>query len=306
MSTPIVVGLAVVVVTTLVAVFLVRKRGGKKFLDRSRQRVRLAAIEQVSPDTKRLRFALPSATMVLGLPVGKHFKVFCPNKVGVKKGEWNGRPDPEAEEAEVERKYTPTSSDDDLGVVDLVIKVYAAGVVDRFPDGGKMSRHMGSLAVGDELEISGPWGMIEYVGRGSWKYGKRDITAAHVGMLAGGTGITPMLQIIAAVLKDKRDATRLSLVFANQTENDILVRDELEKLQADHPTRFKLWYTLDRPPPGWSYSTGFIDADMIKAHLPPPQPDTLILMCGPPPMIQYACKANLDKLGYSKKQQLAF
>lgn len=115
-----------------------------------------------------------------------------------------------------------------------------------------------------------------------------------------------MLQIIAAALKDKRDTTQLSLVFANQTEKDILVRDMLEKLKAEHPDRFKLWYTLDRPPEGWAYSTGFIDADMIKAHMPPPKPGTLILMCGPPPMIQYACKANLDKLGYTKAQQLTF
>jgi len=190
--------------------------------------------------------------------------------------------------------------------VDLVVKVYKGGIIDRFPDGGKMSQHIGKLEVGDELAISGPWGMIEYKGRGSWLYGKREIKANKVGMMAGGTGITPMLQIIAAVLKDSSDATQLSLIFANQTEDDILVRDHLERLQNKYPTRFHLWYTLDRPSSNWKFSTGFIDADMIKAHLPGPASDSLILMCGPPPMIQYACKANLDKLGYTKAQQLAF
>lgn len=296
----ILVGVLVVILTTV----LLLKKSTKKFLDKSRQSVTLSEVLKLSPDTIRLRFSLPESGMTLGLPVGKHFKVFCPNAKGVKAGEWNGHPDPEASEEEIERKYTPTSSDDDLGIVDLVIKVYRPN--SRFADGGKMSQHMGSLKVGDSLDISGPWGMIEYAGRGSWKYGKRDIKANSVGMLAGGTGITPMLQIIKAVLKDKNDATKLSLVFANQTEADILVRDMLEELQTQHPTRFKLWYTLDRPPSNWNYSAGFIDADMIAKHLPPPDPDTLILMCGPPPMIQYACKANLDKLGYTKKQQLAF
>ena len=44
-------------------------------------------------------------------------------------------------------------------------------------------------------------------------------------MMAGGTGLTPMLQIITAVLKEPADASpTLSLLLANQTEDDILVR----------------------------------------------------------------------------------
>ena len=38
-------------------------------------------------------------------------------------------------------------------------------------------------------------------------------------MIAGGTGITPMLQIIEQCLKDPNDDTKLSLLFANQVEN---------------------------------------------------------------------------------------
>jgi ferredoxin-NADP reductase len=40
----------------------------------------------------------------------------------------------------------------------------------------------------------------------------------RLGMIAGGTGLTPMLQIVKRVLKRKDDTTQLSLVFANQTE----------------------------------------------------------------------------------------
>ena len=56
-----------------------------------------------------------------------------------------------------------------------------------------------------------------------------------------------MLQIIKAVLKETEDTTRISLLFANQTEEDILVRSELELLAKQH-RNFSLWYTLDRPP----------------------------------------------------------
>ena len=63
------------------------------------------------------------------------------------------------------------------------------------------------------------------------------------------SGITPMLQIVKAVLKDPADTTKVSLLFANQTEEDILLRSELELLAKRHDN-FELWYTLDRPSEG--------------------------------------------------------
>lgn len=56
-----------------------------------------------------------------------------------------------------------------------------------------------------------------------------------------------MLQLIRHITKDPLDTTTVSLIFANQTEKDILLRDELEKLAKEHPSQFKLWYTLDIP-----------------------------------------------------------
>ena len=80
----------------------------------------------------------------------------------------------------------------------------------------------------------------------------------------------------------------------------------LEDLQKAHPTRLKIHYTLDRPPKKWAYSTGFITQEMIAEHLPGPKERSLVLMCGPPPMVKFACQANLDKLGYPKSVQVAF
>ena len=58
-----------------------------------------------------------------------------------------------------------------------------------------------------------------------------------------------MLQIVQAILKDQEDTTCVSLLFANQTEADILVQEELEAMAEDNE-QFSLWYTLDRPPEG--------------------------------------------------------
>merc|ERR1711990_1100500 len=120
-------------------------------------------------------------------------------------GKWNGREDMEADGDEIERKYTPTTSDSEIGYVDLVIKVYKGGVIDRFPDGGKMSQYMDTLKVGDTLDIMGPIGTHTYLGRGKFKSGSKEHTCAKLGMMAGGTGITPMLQVMTAILKDPND-----------------------------------------------------------------------------------------------------
>lgn len=257
--------------------------------------LRLVDKEIISHDTRRFRFALKSPEHVLGLPIGQHIYL-------------SARIDGNL----VVRPYTPVSSDDDKGFVDLVVKIYYKNVHPKFPEGGKMSQYLESLRIGDTIDFRGPNGLLVYKGKGSFaiKADKKSppvmTTAKHVGMIAGGTGITPMLQIINAIMKDPKDETVCYLLFANQTEKDILLRPELEEVLVNNPTRFKRWYTLDRAPEGWEYSQGFISEEMVKNHLPPPGEDTLILMCGPPPMIQFACNPNLDKVGHAEDRRFTF
>ena len=275
------------------------------FLTKKRQKVPLKEKIRLSHDTWIFRFGLPDPKMRLGLPIGKHIKFWCPNPKPVVAGEWNGRPSNEDGKAEIERKYTPSSLDVDCaGFFDIVIKVYEPN--EKFVDGGKMSQHIGRMKIGDTIDVAGPYGLIEYKGNGQFYLKKQIVPYSYVGMMAGGTGVTPMLQLIKAILRNPMDKTKISLLFANQTEDDILVRNMLEELQEKHSDRFKLWYTLDRPPTDWQYSQGFIGPEMVKDHLPPPSPGTVILMCGPPPMIKFACKPALEKLGYEKKQCLDF
>lgn len=57
---------------------------------------------------------------------------------------------------------------------------------------------------------------------------------------------------------------------------------------------------------GWKYSSGFINEEIIRDHLFAASDDTITLMCGPPPMINFACQPNLEKLGHSKDLILAY
>lgn len=153
----------------------------------------------------------------------------------------------------------------------------------------------------------GPKGHLEYLGKGSFTIKKRNQVTPYkkkkLGLVCGGTGITPMLQIIRAILKNPDDRTEIWLLFANQTEEDILLRKELESIPKD---RFHLWYTLDRPGEKWSYSSGFINKDMCAEHLPPPAADTMIFVCGPPPMVQYACEPAFKAIGFDESQWFVF
>lgn len=125
-------------------------------------------------------------------------------------------------------------------------------------------------------------------------------------MIAGGSGLTPMYQLIKQVLKTEGDKTELSLIYANQSPDDILCREDLETWASKYPDRFKLYYTVDRATENWTGGVGFVNSEMIKEHLPAPDENTLILMCGPPPMIKFACMPNLDTLGYSAQSRFAY
>lgn len=175
-----------------------------------------------------------------------------------------------------------------------------------------MSQHLEGLKLGDSILIRGPSGNIVYEAPGIFAVRKNKtspstkVKATKIGMIAGGTGLTPMYQLIHEVLKNPRDSSKLWLLLANQSEDDILLRNELETLQKENPDRFSLWFTVDRSSPGWKYDVGFINADMIQARLPSPAEDTVILLCGPPPMINFACNPNLDKIGHHLTNRLTF
>ncbi|XP_022829321.1 NADH-cytochrome b5 reductase 3 isoform X1 [Spodoptera litura] len=251
--------------------------------------------EEISHDTRRFRFGLPTPEHVLGLPIGQHIHLSA-----------------KIDDDLVIRSYTPVSSDDEKGYVDLVIKVYFKNVHPKFPDGGKMSQHLNSLNINDTIDVRGPSGRLQYAGNGKFliKKLRKDppvtVNAKKLNMIAGGTGIAPMLQLIRHICKDGNDRTEMRLLFANQTEEDILLRNELEKYQSEHPEQFKVWYTLDRPSEGWQYSVGFINDEMISQHLFPPGDDVIVLMCGPPPMINFACNPALEKLGFAESQRFAY
>lgn len=251
--------------------------------------------EEISHDTRKYRFGLPSSEHILGLPVGQHIHLSATI---------NGEL--------VIRSYTPVSSDDDKGFCDLVVKVYRKNVHPKFPDGGKMTQHLDDMKIGEKIAFRGPSGKLQYLGNGKFSIKKlrkdppQIVNVKKVNMIAGGSGITPMLQLVNEILKRSGDNTQLAMLYANQSEQDILLRDDLDVLAAKHQEQFKVWYTVDRASESWKFSVGFVSDEMIKGNLFPPSPDTITVMCGPPPMINFACLPSLEKLNFDKELNFAY
>ncbi|KAL6899679.1 hypothetical protein ACP4OV_006337 [Aristida adscensionis] len=248
---------------------------------------RLVGREELSRDARLLRFALPSPEQVLGLPVGKHVLVSATIA---------GKPRA--------RAYTPTSAVDEAGHFELLVKVYFKHELPEFPDGGLMSQYLDALPVGAHVDVRGPLGRVEYTGRGGFVIdGGEPRRASRLAMVAGGSGITPLYQVIRAVLGDQpEDRTEMHLVYASRTEDDILLRGELDRWAAAHPERLKVWYVVsrvERPEKGWKYGVGVVTEAVMREHLPEGGGgDALALVCGPPQMIQSAVSPNLEKMKY--------
>lgn len=209
--------------------------------------------------THLFRFALPEDSPLLGL----HVASCLLTRVGITKKDgtpgWAIRP------------YTPISAPETRGHFDLAVKVYAT------PAPGRVSSQLGALREGDRMEFKGPLPKLDL----------EELAAQRrsVGMVAGGSGLTPMLQVAEEVLR-QRLPLRLSLLFANVSEADIIARDRLDALAAAHPN-FSVRYVVDAATsPDWDGEVGYVNRDMLARTMPPPAPGSIILVCGPPGMMK--------------------
>jgi len=217
---------------------------------------------RLTHDTSRFVFDLPDRRPFVFL-AGDHMKIY-----------------PDAMNPLEFRPYTPASMPDEAGFFELIIK--------RYPD-GHISRYIHDRAVSDKVAMSGPHPGGHFV----------EGMARHVGMVAGGTGITPMISMIRTILCRNLDI-EISLLFANRTADDIILKSEFDKYTVEK-SNFRCYYVVGEAPPGWDMGVGRIDSDLMKRRLPGPSPDTVIFLCGPP-FMQLDLRKKLLELGHEKER----
>lgn len=245
--------------------------------------LKLTNIKPVSQDTSIYTFAFPESNQTSGLIVASAILT----KYVTAKGN------------NVIRPYTPITDVENKGSFDLLVKTY---------QGGKMSVHISNLKVNDTLAFKGP--ILK------WKWSPNQFN--HIGLIGGGTGITPLYQLIHQVLKDAKDNTKITLLYGSKTNDDILLKQELDQLVEKYPTQLNVKYFIDQGESTKDVTVGYITKEVLEANLPKPSDDSHVFICGPPPMYKAISGAKvspsdqgevtgiLADLGYDKTHVFKF
>jgi ferredoxin-NADP reductase len=152
--------------------------------------------------------------------------------------------------------------------------------------GHPFSNALDRLRVGDWANIDSPYGDFTFSGE-----------FQTVGMLTGGIGITPLRSMCKYCTDMKLDC-KITLLYANRTEKDIVFREELETMQKQN-TNLKVIFILDEPGESWSGYTGRINAEIVSGEIPN-YLEAHFYTCGPPLMVE-AMNDLLTKLRVSEE-----
>jgi len=162
--------------------------------------------------------------------------------------------------------------------------------VKRLPGGAFSEYALTKLAVGDEVEVMTPTG----------RFTPRldPAQARHYAMLAAGSGITPVLSIIASVLAVE-PGSRVTLLYANRRATTVMFLEELEDLKDRYPERFHLVHLLTQEPAEVELFSGRLDGprlERIAETLLPVETVDEWYLCGPYAMV-VELRETLQKLG---------
>ncbi|MDR5589065.1 FAD-binding oxidoreductase [Christiangramia sediminicola] len=187
-------------------------------------------------------------------PSGYEFKPGQATEVSINKEEWKDEKRPFT--------FTSLNESEDL---EFTIKIY--------PDHDGVTEQLGKLQPGDELIVRDTWGAIEYKGPGY--------------ILAGGAGITPYIAILRDLDK-KNEVKGNHLFFANKTDKDIILKNELDSIMGNDAT----YVITDQD--DTAYTKAYLDEDFLKKNIK--DFNKRFYVCGPPEMTEEISK-TLKKLG---------
>jgi ring-1,2-phenylacetyl-CoA epoxidase subunit PaaE len=148
----------------------------------------------------------------------------------------------------------------------------------RRVEGGLFSAELvDQLRVGDTLEVLPPLG----------KFSPTLETPAHHAFVAAGSGITPVLSIVATVLAADEDS-RVTLLYGNRRTDTVMFAEELADLKDVYRDRFQLVHVLSKEPRDVELFTGRLDAEKLATLLDsvvPTQDVDHWWLCGPYGMV---------------------
>jgi nitrate reductase (NAD(P)H) len=257
------------------------------FLDsRAWTKAVLRAKRSVSWDSRIFTFKLEHEEQEFGLPTGQHVMMRLN--------------DPETKEAVI-RSYTPISETCAKGYLDVLVKIYFDTKEQK---GGKMTKAMDALPIGECIGFKGPIGKFQYLGRGRCSVNGKEGTVKNFYMICGGSGVTPIYQVFRAVMQDKADKTYCIVIDGNRLEEDILCKEELDYFAKNNAHKCKVLYTLTKGPKVWNGLRGRIGPQLLREYVHKNEA-SMVLICGPE-TLEKAVHSALNDQGWHDDDLLFF
>jgi len=236
--------------------------------------------------TRSIRFNLHGSLQRCGLKVGQYVGVR-----GVLDGET------------LQGFFSPITRPNDEGVIGILCRVDSKG--------GPIVKLLEYSRPGNVLQVKAMGGLaLDFQDSGIFWKGRQ---IKRFGMICGGTGIAPMIQIIREYIhfvsrSDPKNISPmgLNLVYAAEEESDLAFMTILDGIKRDYPEHFRFYPVLNKPPLGWAEGVGFVDSHDLRRHLfHPPNETDLVVMCGPPVFETIMCR-TLEKLGFESRHYFAY
>lgn len=225
-------------------------------------RLRVAAVQQLTADAVAVTFSVPTELAgTFAFRAGQHLTLRR-----VVDGE------------DVRRTYSVCTN---------AVKGPLTVAVKRLEGGAFSTWICDSLRVGEELEVLPPAG----------RFGPRldPSQVRRYGLVAAGSGITPLLSIAATALGVEPNS-QVVLLYGNRTSRDVMFLDELSDLKDRYPDRLQLLHVLSREPQESELLSGRLDRARMERLLATLLPASTVdewYLCGPFGMVTEARDALL-------------
>lgn len=239
---------------------------------------RVVEIEDLTHDTKRIRFRLPEASGFRFTP-GQYTFLKVPDEFVA---EWNQRY--QTGHKQIARPYSFASSASRLPWFDLIIKLAGPPPGKDVPPGVASTYVHSRLKVGDEVRFSAPAGTLHL----------RKDTGRPIIIVAGGTGMAPFLSLLEYWFENQFDKTNdIYLFFGVRSKRDLFYDDRFRAWEKEKKLRYFPALSHPEPEDRWQGETGFIQT-VVDKHIPAPS-DADAYLAGPPIMVQETVKVLHSK-----------
>jgi predicted ferric reductase len=157
-------------------------------------------------------------------------------------------------------------------------------------ESGDFTSTVGQIRPGDLATVHGPFGRFSHVFHPD---------ADDLVFVAAGVGITPLMSMLR-YMRDRREARRVLLVYANRGAADIVFRGELDSIESSGFPVLKTIHVLSQPPAGWDGLTGRVDAESLRSLCGGFSGKTFFLCC--PPIMMARLIRGLKGAGVGPKR----